>query len=440
MKSIKLRINTQILNNILNLSIILEVQRISATIEMPVQEFAKWFEKETVNLVKPLDREASDLISDVKKRVNQAKEDCDKLIKESEREIEKGKAYRRSRVAKRLAVYFIDTLNKINFPEHVSLENTEALIKELKRAYSAIGRERNIWFPRISPLFIMARRKIDVTFSRLFDDVEKLDRFTVEKYARAKNVSDGFATARNIVELQSDLEKNAKEIDDTQVAISLLDKAMDEAKRKILSLEQKDEMKELLEINSQARELNRKVKYELRYVQKPFVKLQNLYHSGDASVPTEEIEKLSQYLSRPFFALAKEEQGYPVLKKILQRINENVAQDKIKLKSSRLRKAQDQIESVLRKDALISLQQQCKQLYRRRKQLLTAGNIANIEDEANTLKTTLKEHQRQLDHLNSKLSNLESNRKEKNDKLETRKKELEKSVFTVTKKNIQLKV
>jgi predicted nucleic acid-binding Zn-ribbon protein len=416
----------------------LEDSEVSATIEMPVQEFAKWFEKETVNIVKPLDKEASGLIDEVKKRINQAKEDCDKLIKECEREIEKGKAYHRSRVAKRLALFSIDTLNKINFPEPVSFENTETLLKDLKKTYNTIQRERNVWFPRISPLFILARRKIDMTFARFFDAVEKLDAFTQEKYAKVKSVSDGFATARTIMELQNELEKIGKEENETKSAIASINKQIEETRQKIAAIEQKDEMKELLEINQQIHELRRKIKYELRYVQKPFIKLQNLYHSGDANIPLEEIEKVGEYLSQPFLAFASEEQGYPLLKKILRKINESIEHDKLKLKSSRLRKAQDQIESILKAESLIPLQQQCQQVYARRKQLLTSNIIANFQNESTDLKKALKEHQRQMDHLNSKLSNIESNHKEKKDKLERHKTELEKTVFAVTKKNVRL--
>lgn len=407
---------------------------------MPFQEFEKWFEKETANLVKPLDNEASKMIDDVRKKINQVKEDCESLIKECEREIEKGKAYHRARVTRRLATFFIDTLSKINFPQQVSLETTETFVKDLKKVFSVVGRERNIWFPRISPLFIIARRKIDMSLGRLFDLIEKLDAFTKEKYSKVKGVVDGFTIARNIVQLQGELEKLEKETHETRTAVSSLTKEIQEKQQRILAIEQREEMQELLQINSQLHELNRKAKYELRYVQKPFVKMQNLYHSGDVAIPTEEHQKLAEYLRRPFFALAKEDDGYPLLKKILQRTSENMENNKIKLKTSRQKKAQEQIESILRNDALLQLQQQCKHLYQRRKQLLTSSSIVNLQNETATLKATLKEQERILNHLISKQSALENNKKEKEAKLEAYGKDLEKKVYEVTKKTVRLRV
>jgi hypothetical protein len=407
---------------------------------LSVQEFDKWFEKETTNLVKPLDKEAGSLIDDVKKKISQVQEASRNLIKECEREMEKGKTYQRARVGKRLAQLFIDTLDKVSFPEQISYQTTESSMKDLKRAISTIERERNLWFQRISPLFIMARRRIDVFLSRLVESAEKLSSFVSERYAKAKTITDCFTTARDVAELRSELEKIEKEAHDTESAISSVSKEIESAKEKILSIRQRDEMKELTIINRQAHELNRKIKHELRYLQKPFAKLQNLYHSGDVSVPQEEIEKLNEYLARPFPALAKEEVGYPVCKKILRKINETIEQEKLRIKSSRQKKAQDQISAILNSDVLLSLQQQCKQLYERRRQLLARGNIAAFKNEIIKVKTTLKELERQREHLASKLSNLQNHQKERKDKLAVRKKELEKAVLDITKKNVSLRI
>jgi hypothetical protein len=407
---------------------------------MSVQEFRNWFEKETKNIIKPLDREANGLIEDAKKRMRPVQDACESLIKESEKEKEKGKAYRRSRATRRLGQLFIDTLNNVHFPEDTSYETTETLVKDLRRALSAIERERRIWFPRISPMFIMARRKIDALLSRLDDSVEKLNSFISEKYAKAKSVIDCASAAANLAEMQDELSKTEKEKNEMESLIASLSKRIEEAKQGILTIQQKNEMKALMDLNSQAEELDRKVKRELRYLQKPFIKLQNLYHSGTVSIPTEELERLNEYLAHPFFSLAKEESGYPVLKRILRRVDEAIKQEKLKIKTSRQKKALDQIEAIFKNDSLRELQRQCKQTYEQRNQLLVDGTIAAFKNQIITLRTTLKELERQREHLTSKLSNLESSQMGKKDKLETRKKELEKAVLDITGKNVLLNV
>ena len=407
---------------------------------MSVQEFREWFQKETASIIKPLDEEANGLIEDVRKKIRQVQESCEGLIKECEREIEKGKSYRRARAARKLAQLFIDTLNNVHFPEAASYRVTETVAKDLKRALSTIERERNLWFPRISPLFIMARRKIDVFLSRLFESVGKLESFTSEKYTKAKSIIECLVAADSITELQNELLKTEKEKNETESAIFSVDRRIEGTKQSILAIQQKDEVKALMAINRQAKELDRKIKRELQYLQKPFVKLKNLYHSGAMSVPTEEIEKINEYLARPFSTLAKEEQGYPVCKKILQRVNEAINQEKLKIKTSRQKKALDQIEVILKSDGLLDLQRQCKQLHQQRKQLLVTGSIAELRNQTINLKTGLKELERQKEHLVSRLSNLQNSLKEKKDKLETRRKELEKATLDITRKTVRLSV
>ena len=411
---------------------------ISQTQAMSVREFREWFQKETTNIIKPLDKEANGLIDDVKKKIRQVQESCEGLIKECEREIEKGKSYRRARVARKLAQLFIDTLNNVHFPEETSHKTTETLVRDLKRAMLTIERERNLWFPRISPLFIMARRKIDVFLSRLFESVQKLESFTSEKYTKARSVTDSLAAADNITELQNELLKTEKEKNDTESAISSIDRRINETKQNILTIQQNDQVKELMVINRQAKELDRKVKRELQYLQKPFVKLKNLYHSGTMSVPTEEIEKINEYLTRPSSTLAKEEQGYPVCKKILQRVNEAINQEKLKIKTTRQKKALDQIEVLLKNDGLLDLQRQCKQIHQQRKQLLATGSIAELRNQTISLRTALKELERQREHLISQSTNLQNSLKEKKDRLETRRKELEKATLEITRKSVRL--
>jgi predicted nucleic acid-binding Zn-ribbon protein len=89
---------------------------------------------------------------------------------------------------------------------------------------------------------------------------------------------------------------------------------------------------------------------------------------------------------------------------------------------------------------LLELQRECKQTFEQRKQLLVDGTIASFKNQIASLRTTLKELERQKEHLTSKLSNLQNSRTEKKDKLETRKRDLEKAAFDITRKNVRLSV
>ena len=89
------------------------------------------------------------------------------------------------------------------------------------------------------------------------------------------------------------------------------------------------------------------MKHTLRHLQKPFLKFQSLVQSPSYSLFLDATRKLGEYLSNPFEALATEEEGYPMLRRVLQKMDDAIAQGKLKLKKSRLRKAKDQIDNIL---------------------------------------------------------------------------------------------
>jgi ribosomal protein S20 len=184
------------------------------------------------------------------------------------------------------------------------------------------------------------------------------------------------------------------------------------------------------------KQLREDVKHSLRYLQKPFFKLQSLARTGNINIPVDEAKKLSDYLNDPFEALATEEDGYPTLKNILRKLNESITQGKLKLKSTRLRKAQEQIDSLLNKASLGTLQKNCTEARSKKQQLLTSDVTATLQNNLNKLQEELKQLQKENEFTVSRVKALESEQKKLLEKIQNEKKELEKTVFQLTNKNI----
>lgn len=115
-----------------------------------------------------------------------------------------------------------------------------------------------------------------------------------------------------------------------------------------------------------------------------------------------------------------------------------MAQGKLKLKSSRLRKAQEQMNHILRRDALTSLHRRCKEAFSQRQQLLTSEAIAQFQNELAQLQKELKELQRRREFVNSRSAVLDSEYKRLLKKIESQKRELQNIAFELTNKNVQV--
>ena len=148
-------------------------------------------------------------------------------------------------------------------------------------------------------------------------------------------------------------------------------------------------------------------------------------------------KKLGDFLSDPFEALATEEEGYPQLIVILQRMSESMAQGKLKLKSSRLKKAHEQIDGILLKNTLSSLHQDCKKAHAQRQQLLMSPAIAAYQKELTQLEMDMKDMKGQMDLINSRDASLESECAKRLQKIQEQKEELENAILELTGKKDQ---
>lgn len=412
----------------------------SETFKISLDKLKEWLEQEISTIIEPLKTEGTGKLNNIRDKLGDLEENCEKLFDDSENEMLKSnpKTYRRAREAYRFARNVLDIIDKIAIPDEVSQQNLETLSEDFKKMLSSIGLERAKRYPRISPYFIIDRRRLDNALGKTSESLEELRSFLSNEYATVKTVEDVFSKInrlRQSIDELSTVEEHKKKI---ELKRETVEKKIAESKREIALMEEKDEASELDQINQKIKELENKVKYNLRHLQKPFLKFQTLARKPSYSLQLDESEKLNEYLTKPFMAFVTEDEGCPVLKRILQKIEGTIVKGKIKLKSSRLRKAQKQMDDILRNDILIPLHKNCKETFSQRQQLLTSETVVAIKKRSTHLQNILKEFQKQGEHVDSKNSILKSEHEKIVDKIESQKRELENIVLEVTSKNVRI--
>ena len=408
-------------------------------LEIKLEDTREWLEQETISIVEPLKAEGRRLLDDVKAKLDDVLETSDKLLDAAERKIAKGsrKTYRRAKVMHKLARNISEMIDEVTIPDEISQENLHTLCEELGKTLAKVGRERWKWFPVISPYFIMDRRRFDVALKRAMDSLEEIRSFSSDRYTKAKAVEDAFSTIDKLHESLSELDEVERH-KKTELRKGVLGKKIEENRQKITAIQGQSEIVELAQINEKVEELKKKVKHSLRYLQKPFLKFQSLVLSSSYSLFLDETKKLNEYLSNPFEAFATEEEGYPMLKRILQKMDDAMAQGKLKLKKSRLRKAKDQADDILHKNALLSLHQSCKEALSKKQQLSTSGIITKSRNELAQLQKNLRDLQKRKELLDSRGTALEKKIKENFEKIEEQKRELEKIILELTNNKVQV--
>jgi hypothetical protein len=410
------------------------------SLEIPLSDLNEWLKQETTSIVEPLRADAKKLLEDTQEKLEDLLESCDKLLDDAEKEIAKGsrKTYRRAKALQKLAGKFADLIEEITIPEEISGRSLHQTCEQIGKTLKTIGKERAKWFRAISPYFIISRRRFDVTLKRADDSFRDLTDFLSEEYAEAEAAEGVSSKIEGLRASLGELKKFEKTKEKRKRRRELVEKKIAKTQQKLQMIQTKDEVVELAQINERIKELKRQVKRELRHLQKPFLKFQTLANNPGYSLLPEETLKLNEYLTNPFEALATEKEGYPLLRSILQRMDAALDNKKLKLKSSRLRKAKDQINRILDKTSLLSLHQNCSEAFSKKTDLSTSGTISKTRDKRAELQNRLKELQTRKRLLEARDTRFKKKHKEAHIRVNEQKRGIEKIVSKLSDKSVQI--
>lgn len=405
-----------------------------------MKEFRPWLEKETTNVLSPLNEQGKKILDKIRDRLNDVRQASEKLGDEAKKEIERGKAVRKAKVTEKLTKHFLKQIEKVIFPEKMSFNELERLHKGLEKTLSSISQERSVWFPRISPSFIFARRRVDFAFTRLAGPITELRSFLSGAYLKARTVEELFLKTDEMIRLFNEVGEYEKRKASVRERLQLLEKQIEEGERDFASIKDSAELGSLAEVMQKAQQLRKQVKHELRHLQKPFIKLAKLARASGCNLSSEEVEKLSQYLKDPFTALATEGSGYPKLKSILRRVGQAIDEGKLRLKGSRLKKGREEIDEIINKNKLDSLHHDSVHVFSSIQQLLSSKETQTAKSRSEQLLRGLEELRKKREMVGARLNELEGGHEQSLGRVSEQKKTLEEMVYGSLAKHVDLKL
>ncbi len=396
-------------------------------------DIRSWLEAQTSSILTPVHAQAQKLRDDMHMAIQNLSDVSKMLLDNSAKEIEKRnmRIYNRARALNKLARLFLDRIRKVNVPDQVSYDNLNKFAQETQKVFRVTDIDIKNWFPRISPFFIMDRRKFLAVHEKAKESLAALSDFLSREYIKTKTLEETFQLVNELHNLEkhlSDVEAERASIVNERLP---LEKEIAELEQKTAELQSKGPIDQLFLIEAEIDNLNKELKHALRRLQKPFKKLQALaMQGGGAGLTPDERNMLDLYLEKPFKALATEEAGYPLLKQILQKLARLMSEDKLKLKSDKARKAEQTLNGILKRDSLANLYKRCAEVAAREKQIL---NSAKMEE----IKVSLYEYQERTKQLKARKSSVEAHEAVKEraynetlDKIGSHKRAIEKNVYS----------
>ena len=402
-------------------------------IKFSSKEIRGWLEKETSSIFVPVHAKAEKLLGEMRKALESLSDASKMLLDNSAKEIEKRnmKTYGRARALNKLAHMFIDRLKQVKVPDKVTYDSLQEFFQETQKAFAVTEVDIRNWFPRISPFFILDRRKFQLVFERSKELLKMLGDFLAREYVKTKTLEETFLLIDKLHTLENQLVNLNERRLKVENEKALVEKEIAEMQQKIAELKSKGGIGQLSQIDAEIEALSMEVKHSLRHLQKPFIKLQSLtLHGSGSGLTPEEVKKLNQYLENPFEALATEENGYPLLRQILQKLDRGMSEEKLKLKPEKTRKAKQAIENILNKNSLDGLHQKCVDVMMQKSQLSTSSEVSETKNSLFKLQEQLENLERRNKSIESEENAVERAHNETLEKIRAHKNLIEKNIFS----------
>ena len=413
----------------------------SDAIQFSSNEIKSWLEDQTSSILTPVHAQAQKLRDDMNMAIQNVTDVSKMLLDNSTKEIERRnmRVYNRARALNKLARLFLDRIRKVNVPDQVSYDNLNKFAQDIQKVFIVTDIDIKNWFPRISPFFIMDRRKFLAVHEKAKESLATLSDFLSREYIKTKTLEETFQLINELHNLEkhlSDVEVERESIVNERLP---LEKEIAELEQKTAELKSKGPIDQLFLVEAEIETLNKELKHALRRLQKPFKKLQALaLQGGGAGLTPDERNMLELYLEKPFKALAAEEAGYPLLKQILQKMARLMSEGKLKLKADKARKAEQTLNGILKRDSLAGLYKRCAEVAARERQIL---NSAKMEE----IKVSLSEYQEHTQQLKARKTSVEAHEAVKEraynetlDRIGSHKRAIEKNVYSSLGKRVQI--
>jgi predicted nucleic acid-binding Zn-ribbon protein len=414
---------------------------LSDVARLSLKDIKGWLEDETGSIFIPVHAKAQKLLEDMRKPLESLTDASKTLLDNSAKEIEKRnmKIYGRARALNKLARLFLDRMHQIKAPDNVTYDSLNEFSRETQKSFAAIDTDVRNWFPRISPFFILDRRKFLAVFERAKWTLREVSNFVSKEYVKTKTLEETFLLIDKLQALEQQLESlktRSARIAEEEASV---EKEIAETRGKMTDLQTEGSVGQLSQTGSEIETLCSEVKHKLQHLQKPFIKLQSLAtHGGGSGLTPDELSKLNQYVENPFEAFSTETSGHPLLRQILGKLDRSISEGKLKLKPEKVRKAEQAIDNITNRDSLASLHQKCIDATLRKARLSTSEEVATVQKNLATLQDRLEDMRRRKGVMETEESSIARARKETLEKIRIQKSDIEKNILSFLGKQVRI--
>lgn len=330
--------------------------------------------------------------------------------------------------ANRLASSIKDSVNHITLPtldevEFSDLKSVKDELTTLTRTITDAGRR---YVPPISKAKLLKREITELSYflKDITKSQKKLDQI-IQDYDYVKIIENNFQRMEELRKLKERLSELNIMQSQCEGMIEEVESGKDEIIKQKISIEKEPVFVELREIDGKLKKKQMKLTQALRIIlDKPFKKFNKSVDDGLTNISEDKKIALEGYMEDPFETFTSEELGYPILKALLEEIQERLEMNRLEVKKKLIPKIKTKVERAL-DDSILSLQKDLKELLTEKKTLISnSQQLFALQDQLNK---KLQEQEKRESEVQLESSKVIAEKSWCEDRINTIKKALEKN-------------
>jgi hypothetical protein len=363
-------------------------------LRLTIEEYGPWISNELDNQLRSTRTKAAKLVDEAKRAVSEAGSFYEDLGKKGDRDMATKKdaaSYRAARLIGHGAHEAAARVKEIVIPSDTSWESLKIVKDSLSVASRSIRDLRDSTARELSGFYILDMRSFGGSLDRIAKSGDRLSTFLEGEGAKLQRARTMTGILESIKTARRELDEKAAEMGAVKKDLARLTASESELTSNVSQLEANSDLREVLDIEKELRKESRAFRAEtLAHLQRPLRRLADLAQRGEYPLGSDEREALSAFVKSPYKSFLSKSSG-EYSARILESMKKAIDSGKMGFKPKKTGRVSVQLNQLIGTTHLAEKQEKGRRLLARRRELLHKAECKDIYERRKALLSKIDE-------------------------------------------------
>jgi hypothetical protein len=375
-------------------------------LRLTIEEYGPWISNELDSQLRSTRSKAAKLVDEAKRAVSEAGSFYEDLARKGDRDMATKKdaaSYRAARLIGHGAHEAVARVKEVVIPNDTNWESLKIVKDSLSVASRSIRDLRNSTARELSGFYILDMRSFGGALDRIAKSGERLASFLEGEGSKLQRARTMIGIVESIKITREDLEEKSRELGAVKKDLDGLGRSESELTNRVNQLEANGNLREVLDIERELRKESRAFRAEtLAHLQRPLRRLADLAQRGEYPLGSDEREALSAFVKSPYKSFLSKSTG-EYLSRILESMKKAIDSGKMEFKPKKTGRVSVQLNQLIGTTHLAEKQEKGRRLLRRRRELLRNPECKDMYERRKGVLSKIEETRREELELQEKM-------------------------------------